>query len=447
MAPAALAAQRYAAPEGLGAEPCAMAEPCSLEEAVGKAEINDEVIVTGGTYTVASNVYPPPEATNLYIHGDFAGPAPVLSGTLFGPVLPVSNSGSRISYLDIRNTESNGGGLSCGPKSTVERVRISVIGESSVALTSLADCTVHDSLLLASGEKSAALGGFGFSGASTGVVRNVTAIATGPESTGVKSAYYNPGPEAGSHTIDLKNSIARGQGADLLAMYGLEGPGNIDVANSNFETRQEVGGAKVTDIGGNQKAAPIFVDAAHGDYREASGSPTIDAGVADRIGTLDLAGAPRLQGPAPDIGAYEAAAPPAPPAPGQVQSLTISPKAFRAVNAGGAIVSRRDRRPAIGATVSYSMSAAGTATFTVARALPGRRVGKACKPVTRANRHRGKCTRSKPVRGSFETAGAAGANSFKFSGRLGGRALRPGRYLLLCSAGGVTMSVPFKIVK
>ena len=49
----------------------------------------------------------------------------------------------------------------------------------------------------------------------------------------------------------------------------------------------------------------MFVDPANGDYREAAGSPTIDAGVTDRSAPLDLDGNARTLGAAPDIGAFE----------------------------------------------------------------------------------------------------------------------------------------------
>jgi hypothetical protein len=69
--------------------------------------------------------------------------------------------------------------------------------------------------------------------------------------------------------------------------------------------------------GSNQTAAPTFVNAAGGDFHEAAGSPTIDAGItAPAIGTTDLDGNPRTIGRSTDVGAYEAAeAPTIVPAP------------------------------------------------------------------------------------------------------------------------------------
>jgi hypothetical protein len=48
------------------------------------------------------------------------------------------------------------------------------------------------------------------------------------------------------------------------------------------------------------------------------------------------------------------------------------------------------------------------------------------------------CARLVKVRGSFTRLGGAGANSFRFTGRLAGRTLRPAKYRLIAtpSVGG-----------
>ena len=65
---------------------------------------------------------------------------------------------------------------------------------------------------------------------------------------------------------------------------------------------------------------------------------------------------------------------------------------------------------------------------------------------TPANKGKKKCDLAKPLRGGFSNAGAAGQNNFKFTGRLGSRALKPGRYRLAGSAGGVVKRANFKII-
>ena len=52
----ASAAVRYATPTGVGAEPCGAGTPCSLGDAVSGAAGGDQVLLAGGTYTLASTL-------------------------------------------------------------------------------------------------------------------------------------------------------------------------------------------------------------------------------------------------------------------------------------------------------------------------------------------------------------------------------------------------------
>jgi hypothetical protein len=440
-AAAAQAAQRYAAPAGAGAEPCVQASPCSLKNALTKANEGDEVIVTSGSYTVSEYIYT--EASNLSIHGDPGGPMPTISATVPYQAVQVSGAGSVVSYLEFIDTAEGAQALFC-IGSRVERVRAIGIGKKAQGLYQGPGCTVRDSVVLASGEGATALNSVGMSG-TTNVTRNVTAIAHGLESVGI-SAYNQELFTPGVYTLDLKNSIAQGEKFDLLAPPGLEDPSEIVVSHSNFDSVGKEGGSKVTEAGGNQTAQPLFVDAAKGDYREVAGSPTIDAGVNDQLGALDFAGNPRVLGAAPDIGAYETAGP-VPPAP-ELSSLVLSPTTFRAANIGGAVISRKKKRNApVGSTVIYKLSIAGAVNFSVERAVRGRRVGKRCKKVTKANRAKPKCTLYKPLKGSFSVSGNAALNSFKFSGRIENRTLKPGKYRLVGRAGTTLKRRIFHIVR
>jgi hypothetical protein len=114
-----------------------------------------------------------------------------------------------------------------------------------------------------------------------------------------------------------------------------------------------------------------------------------------------------------------------------VNSLVVS-RSFAAAGSGDAILT--GRRARVGATVRYGLSEPASTTFTVERASAGRRVGRRCVKPTRRNRTRRKCTRYVRVRGSFTHQGAAGSNSFKFSGRLNRRKLRPAKYRLVAVA-------------
>jgi hypothetical protein len=187
---------------------------------------------------------------------------------------------------------------------------------------------------------------------------------------------------------------------------------------------------------------PLFLSP--GDFRQAPGSPTIDAGSAVGIGSLDLAGNSRNLGAGPDIGAFEFVPP---PPPGWITSLAMSPKAFLPLRRGGAVASATKGKAKRGATVRYALTAAAAVTFTVERGTRGRRVGGKCVKQTKRNRDRRKCARYKRVRGSFTHQGAAGQNKFRFSGRIGAKALKPGRYRLVGSAGDAVKRVAFRIVR
>jgi hypothetical protein len=435
----AQAAQRYASPTGSGTT-CSQAAPCELKEAIKKAKANDEVIVEAGSYTVTEGLYPEGFPEKVYIHGDLAGPMPQISGALPGGLISSQGTGSRIAYLSLTNSQATGFAGVCGSSGTLERVRAKTSGEGGYAIRQESDCTVRDSLAIATGTNSVALAVSGFV-VSTATARNVTAIATGAGSKAIVvscAACFPPFSE----TLEMKNVIAEGVASDLETT-GSEA--KAIVGNSNL-TLPASPPAAVTSLGGNQTAPPLFVNAVAGDYREAAGSPTIDAGATDKIGTLDLEGNPRTVGSAPDIGAYEFVPPPAPV--GVITSLAIRPKAFRTLNAGGATFSKAGEkaRGPVGATVTYGLTAAGTAAFTVEKPVPGRRIGKKCKPQTSKNKmgHK-KCSLFKPLKGGFAQSGNAGVNSFKFSGRPTGKALAPGGYRLVGSAGGAKKTARFTI--
>ena len=139
------------------------------------------------------------------------------------------------------------------------------------------------------------------------------------------------------------------------------------------------------------------------------------------------------------------AAPPMPPSPATtgvtlpasgsvavISGLTVSPAAFRAASRGAAIARRR---ASTGTTVSYNDSQAATSAFTVLRQQSGIvRAKRGCvKSPRAAYKARGKhCTRYLRL-GSFIHTDRSGPNGFRFTGRVAGRALRPGRYLLQAS--------------
>ena len=79
----------------------------------------------------------------------------------------------------------------------------------------------------------------------------MTAIATGSGSIGVRLVLRGHDHPPGSYTLDLKNTIASGESADVwspTAGKASDGPGNIVVSNSSFDhPEQKVHGGTVTD--------------------------------------------------------------------------------------------------------------------------------------------------------------------------------------------------------
>jgi hypothetical protein len=114
-----------------------------------------------------------------------------------------------------------------------------------------------------------------------------------------------------------------------------------------------------------------------------------------------------------------------------LSALTISPASFSAAPRGPSALAAAKHRS--GAKVAYTLDQAAAVTFTIIRLQPKRR--------------------AKPrviLPGAFTRPGAAGANSFRFSGRLAGKGLAPGSYRLLATptTGGKTgqSAASFRIV-
>jgi hypothetical protein len=109
-----------------------------------------------------------------------------------------------------------------------------------------------------------------------------------------------------------------------------------------------------------------------------------------------------------------------------ISNLTVSPVGFTAM-ASGASTAKASKRG--GATISYTDSQAATTTFTVLKPQPGvKKGGKCVRPPNAKGKAKGKrCTRYVAV-GSFIHHDHAGANHFRFTGRIRGRKLAPGSY-------------------
>lgn len=131
--------------------------------------------------------------------------------------------------------------------------------------------------------------------------------------------------------------------------------------------------------------------------------------------------------------------------------MSLDDPAFPAATVGGSVAAKRRRT---GTKVTYRLTEDATVRFTVQRPVRGRRVGPRCRAQTRRNRRRARrCTLYRTLRGSFTHKGKRGSNSFRLTGRLRRRALRPGRYRLVAvptdAAGnrGKAVARKFRIIR
>ena len=133
--------------------------------------------------------------------------------------------------------------------------------------------------------------------------------------------------------------------------------------------------------------------------------------------------------PTPTPGPQPPAGPPSPSAVAvRLSALRIAP--------------RRVRRTA---RITFSLTRGAKVRFTVERASKGRRSAGRCRATARRGR---RCTLFKRVRGSFSHTAVAGANTVRFSRRLGGRRLSRGSYRLVATPeGGSPVRIAFTVIR
>lgn len=127
-----------------------------------------------------------------------------------------------------------------------------------------------------------------------------------------------------------------------------------------------------------------------------------------------------------DLGAFELQPVPTPSSAPAADTLAPLVSGFKATPARFAV--------GHGTHFRYTLSENARITITLKRVLTGRRVaaGKCVKPSKRLA-HAKRCTRYRTAAHLY-TDGQGGANSTPFTGRIGKKALRPGRYRALIAA-------------
>lgn len=337
-APAAGAAARFASPGGSGTE-CIQANPCDIVTAVNGASKGDDITIGPGAYGV-----PAPLSTELEdegepisIHGQAGQPRPVIhTQAEYG--VEILAPGSSLSDVDIENAVGHYGVyVNENLAANVDHVVSHVSAAGAIACYPAG--TLTDSVCWSSGPNGIAETVL-VATSVTATLRNDTMVASGAGGTAVA---VNSSTSS-TMTINLINSIARGAGTDIFASTD-SAPKTAAIVNadhSNYATVQVSNGGGGSTIsvtpagsGTNQQGAPLFVNAAAGDFRELAGSTsTIDRGEnSDLDGATDLDGNPRVLpgqltcGPeaaaVTDIGAYELV-PVAPPCTPRITRVRIT---------------------------------------------------------------------------------------------------------------------------
>jgi streptogramin lyase len=119
-------------------------------------------------------------------------------------------------------------------------------------------------------------------------------------------------------------------------------------------------------------------------------------------------------------------------APRFTKAPAFHPKRFRVARRVTPISARR-RTPPRGSSLSYAVSEPALVTVVIARPTAGRKVGRRCRPPSRSNRAKRRCTRYVTA-GTLKRHGLQGLNKIAFSGRIGRRALRPSTYRVKVTA-------------
>jgi hypothetical protein len=138
-----------------------------------------------------------------------------------------------------------------------------------------------------------------------------------------------------------------------------------------------------------------------------------------------------------------------------VSSLSLTHRRFRVGRARMAISARRrggGRRAPVGTTIRFTLDRAASVRIGIERPLPGVRVGRRCVAPSRRSRGHRRCQRVVVILPMLTRTARAGPNAVRFSGRIGRRALPPGRYrarLTATAAGrsGAPRRIAFRVVR
>jgi hypothetical protein len=337
---------------------------------------------------------------------------------------------------------------------TIERSRVtgSVYGVSAWGDAT----TISHSLIRLTGNSGAGI--LVQPGASPSIVTADGVTIVAPQSSDGVGAILSTAPNpAESAALSLTNSIIRGGAGPLFANAAGSGHAGLVASYSDYDPSGNVksgANASITQANVSNVGDAGFADAAAGDYHLLRTSALVDAGDPTTAQGLDLDGNPLVtdgngDGSARrDLGAFELQPAPAaggaqPPADGGqpggtpvtdtvaplVSDFRAVPSLFAIARTGTPVAARVPR----GTRFRYTLNEQARVRIKIRRALHGRRAGGKCvRPTPRLSGAK-RCIRYRTI-GALSRNGDSGANRIKFSGRLGKRPLRPGRYRAVITA-------------
>lgn len=278
--------------------------------------------------------------------------------------------------------------------------------------------------------------------------------------------------------LKVYDSIVQGFEHDIASTGTVSAPASVtgDYVDYNPVITEETSGGTVEITHPYANLDPQFIDSAGGDFSLAPASPLIDQDPTPLTvfeSTTDLAGNSRFAGAGRDLGAYEHQPPSAPgggsgsgggggsttdvPGGGQtarvlvpaIGSLKLSPSRFHAASKGSTLIPLgKVAKRAVGARLSFTLNMASIVSVTILRRVSGvRKSGRCVAPEPARGAHQKRCTRLVAAGKPLKIKAIAGVNALRFTGRVDGRRLRAGSYLLEAHpASGSSARVGFQVL-
>ena len=252
---------------------------------------------------------------------------------------------------------------------------------------------------------------------------NSRAIVAGAGGGGGQQAGGDAGSDGASGTAGGEAGTQTGGGS----AGGTGNPGTAGTLGAGGTGGRSGGGGGGGLFGGGGGGAAGGLDGGGG-----GGSSLVPAGGTSSLAAITTA--PQVQisytPPSPPGGGTT----PPPPTKATISSLGETNSVFVVGRASTPLTGRTAAtRHKQGTVFSFRLDQAATVRIAIQTKARGRRVGRICKAESRTLRHKPRCTRTLTI-ATLTRTGHAGLNKVAFTGRIRGRALKPGRYMAVVTA-------------